>query len=325
MEKGLSIIIPVCNGEKYISRAINSVLAQSYHNVEVVVVNDGSTDGTADIVDAIRDRRVTLVNLPKSHGVSNARNLGLKKAKQEYVMFLDADDYLDPNIITNAMQKIGNCDLLMFGYRDIRENSKKKPVLFSLRPSVYSSGETSKVIFEFLKYGVTVMACWAKIFKRTTIKNIKFDDNMVNSEDLSFMIDFFSKKPMIKMIPDVGYNYCHPQYKTYKYRKGSIQNHLHTADKLTNYAKINSCYDLAKPIIADYIYNQNARDLISLAKSHESYRYKKEQFKLISNSTRLREGRKIVDCHKKYVIFIKCVQFNHHLGYILAKIKGLSR
>ena len=92
----LSIIIPVFNVKEYLNKSIESVLEQDYDNFEVIIVDDGSTDGSSDICDTFIDKpNVTVVHISNS-GVANARNTGLKMAKGKYVAFFDSDDYIAP-------------------------------------------------------------------------------------------------------------------------------------------------------------------------------------------------------------------------------------
>ena len=91
MEK-VSVIIPTYNREKTILRALNSVLDQTYTNIEVLVVDDGSTDGTADIVNGVKDKRVKYIVLEKNGGASNARNVGVQMAESKWIAFQDSDD-----------------------------------------------------------------------------------------------------------------------------------------------------------------------------------------------------------------------------------------
>ena len=88
----ISVVIPLYNKEKYIKRAIESVLNQTFQKFEIIVVNDGSTDKSAEIVQNIKDPRIRLIN-QKNAGVSAARNRGIQEAKYEYIAFLDADDF----------------------------------------------------------------------------------------------------------------------------------------------------------------------------------------------------------------------------------------
>lgn len=96
MEPHVSVLMPAFNAESYIAKAIDSVLAQTYPNFELVVINDGSIDLTAKVVESYSDSRLRLINKPKNEGLAFARNAGLKAAKGRYVAWLDADDFAHP-------------------------------------------------------------------------------------------------------------------------------------------------------------------------------------------------------------------------------------
>lgn len=125
----ISVIIPVYNKEKYIGAALRSVLEQPFRDIEVIVVNDGSTDGSLAIINQIasNDGRVRVVDIPNG-GVSHARNVGLNYAQGEWIQFLDADDLLEENYLSQAMQilKEHPADILFSGFTMI--DVQMKPV-----------------------------------------------------------------------------------------------------------------------------------------------------------------------------------------------------
>ena len=106
METMVSIIIPTYNRENVIKRAVNSVLRQSYSAYEVIIVDDGSTDGTEDVVASIEDPRIRYIALKENQGVAHARNVGIREARYEYIAFLDSDDEWLPNKLKRQMKKM---------------------------------------------------------------------------------------------------------------------------------------------------------------------------------------------------------------------------
>ena len=108
MKKSVSVIIPVYNVEKYISKTVESVINQDYSNVEIILVDDGSPDNSNKIIDemARRDHRIVCIH-KENGGVSSARNAGLKIAKGEYVTFIDGDDWVEPNYISYFIESCG--------------------------------------------------------------------------------------------------------------------------------------------------------------------------------------------------------------------------
>ena len=111
----VSIILPVFNGEKFIKKAIESVLNQSLNDFELIVINDGSTDSTADIINSFKDNRIRIIN-QSNKGPGQARNNGLKIASGDYIMFLDADDWFCEDALETAYfeAKNNNTDISIF-------------------------------------------------------------------------------------------------------------------------------------------------------------------------------------------------------------------
>ena len=103
----VSVIIPVYNSEKYISECLDSVLNQTFKDIEIICIDDGSTDKSFDILNRynIKEKRITLLT-QKNLGQSVARNKALEIAKGEYIYFLDSDDYIEPNLIEECIKKL---------------------------------------------------------------------------------------------------------------------------------------------------------------------------------------------------------------------------
>ena len=121
----VSIIIPVYNGANYMREAIDSALAQSYDNLEIIVVNDGSTDRSAAIAKeyAARDARIRVFD-KENGGLSDARNYGIARARGEYIGFLDSDDWIEPEMISDLAEHLtGSCkEIICSNYMIEKEN-----------------------------------------------------------------------------------------------------------------------------------------------------------------------------------------------------------
>lgn len=134
----LSIIIPIYNVEQYLRKCVDSLLAQDISDYEIILVDDGSTDGSSDIADAIQSMYASLPNnlitsspaikvIHQSNaGLSAARNTGIAAATGDYIMFVDSDDYLQPNVLGALMEQVerDNLDVLRFRYQNVRENGE---------------------------------------------------------------------------------------------------------------------------------------------------------------------------------------------------------
>jgi glycosyltransferase involved in cell wall biosynthesis len=184
----ISIIIPIYNAEKYLKQVIQSVLAQSYKDFELILVDDGSTDLSSQICKqfAIQDGRIRTIG-QKNQGVSTARNTGLSVAKGKWAYFLDSDDLLEPNCLEEVSKLFdSNVDIIQFGARLI-ENS----ITTSHRQTLDAGCE--KIVNGFSEFintsDIGALCVWLHIIKMDVInKNeITFDEGMNHNEDMLFM------------------------------------------------------------------------------------------------------------------------------------------
>lgn len=192
----VSIVIPVYNSEKYISRCLESVINQSYKNIEILTINDGSSDNSLKILKNYEKKYKNIRAIDKQNeGVAKTRNLGISKATGDYIMFIDNDDYIDENYVEKYIHEIddGAYDIIMGGYRRINDTNK---VLFC---ETLPNTKWSKYI---------IMAPWAKLYKREFLikNNIVFLSYEIG-EDVYFNLLAYSKNPKIKIINYIGYNW----------------------------------------------------------------------------------------------------------------------
>jgi len=184
-------IIPCYNVQDYVSTTIESVINQTYRNLEIILVNDGSTDKTFNILNiyANSDKRIILID-KKNGGVSSARNEGIRKATGDYLFFLDGDDVIAPKLfekINNILHSNKNIDFISFGYK-IEKNGKLL--------NIFSHKELDKKIFQnnqlllfFLQKKLRQSISSFVIKKDIVIDNeILFDENTTNGEDQEFQI-----------------------------------------------------------------------------------------------------------------------------------------
>lgn len=202
MEEKLSIIIPVYNDEKYLKRCLDSIINLDYQNLEVILVDDGSTDDSLAIMTdyAAQDERVKAIS-QQNLGVSVARNTGLAQATGDYIMFVDADDYvLSPlKIVLNDEQ---TADLNVFGF----ESGEEQKVV---RAKYYDADESIHAKTMMMENPTQYLTAWGKIFKHDLIKkyNLRFNTNLRVAEDGNFMLQYLMKCETIKFSLPVGYHY----------------------------------------------------------------------------------------------------------------------
>lgn len=181
MEKKISIVIPMYNAKKHLNRSFVTVLNQTYKNLEIICVNDGSTDGTEEAVKEFmkNDSRIILINQEKA-GVSHARNNGLTRVTGEYVQFIDADDEIELDYfeyMVKILEETGS---------DCAVCNNDHPFFYThLDDRVYDFTKKSDFI-EFYQHTYAPTLPWNKIFKRSVIEGIEFDENLTFAEDEAF-------------------------------------------------------------------------------------------------------------------------------------------
>lgn len=170
----ISIIVPIYKVERYLERCINSILAQSYKNLEIILVDDGSPDNCGKICDeyAKKDCRVKVIH-KKNGGLSDARNCGIDKSSGEYLMFVDSDDYIDKNICEKliSVSKKHNCDIVMCNiYRVVNNKIYFEKEISSLPKNEILDGIT--VMKDFFKnFSMILYVSWNKLYKRNLFFN----------------------------------------------------------------------------------------------------------------------------------------------------------
>ena len=134
----VSIILPVYNAEQFLKETMLSIITQNYKNIELLIINDASTDRSREIINNFNDKRITLFNLEKNKGVANARNIGLKESKGEYITFIDSDDLWTSDKITEQVKfmKQNKLDLCYSYYDRIDIKGKQLNTVSTLAESL---------------------------------------------------------------------------------------------------------------------------------------------------------------------------------------------
>lgn len=216
----VSVIVPVYNGGAYIAKSIKSLLMQSYDNTEIIIVNDGSTDNTREMLEKISSEysSVTVIN-QENKGVSEARNSGIAESSGEFIMFMDSDDEVSRDWVQKAVSHItsGNYEIAVSGY-DVKY--RDTDVLDSTsRFSDFTAGR-DKIIDRVFRHRDILPAIWNKIYISDIIKshNIKFDSRYAIGEDLLFLVNYmiYVKKTVV---------YADRTYCYFLNSEGAMQSH----------------------------------------------------------------------------------------------------
>lgn len=201
----LSIIVPVYNVEKYVGRCIESLLSQSYNDVQIILVDDGSTDNSGKICDdyAERDQRIVVVH-QKNAGQSAARNAGLKLATGEYITFVDSDDGIAKDTYSQAICLLieNNADVLAFGYQKVYNSDSFNSIFIPEKPEceIYSSEAA------FANIHKVSLQVWNKVYKAEVLEQLRFKEGILY-EDISYIQYVLMNSATIIFANFIGYYY----------------------------------------------------------------------------------------------------------------------
>ena len=192
----ISVIVPVHNGEAYLEKCIESIVMQDYEKLEILVINDGSTDKTAEICSRLSGQyeNLQVIEMPDL-GVSMARNRGLEQAKGEYITFVDADDRMRPGMLRRLCELLretnsdmAGCRFAVWGtegeWEQLAGREASQELTEPMPVMTYDSGSYLK---ESLLRGNT--RCWSKLYKRSLIRKVRFRQGLSVGEDMLFLVE----------------------------------------------------------------------------------------------------------------------------------------
>ena len=204
----ISIIVPVYKVEKYLNRCIDSIINQTYKNLEIILVDDGSPDNCGEICDeyAEKDNRVKVIH-KKNGGVSSARNTGIDSATGEYIMFVDSDDYIEKDGLQYLFEEYAEVDILIAGWKMLFNGQFNKYIVES---KVCDRDMFVDEYIRIFRSGNLILSTpWSKLYKRKIFvdNNLRFDEKNSISEDAKFNVEFFSFADNVKFFDVVLYVY----------------------------------------------------------------------------------------------------------------------
>ena len=211
--KKVSIIIPVYNSEKYIEKCVESIVKQTYKNIEMIIINDGSKDKSSEVIKSLKEKYPDKIKYyeQENQGVAKTRNKAVELAKGDFIMFVDNDDYLDEDYVEKFVQEIedGNYDYVVGSFRRVDYEGK------TLYTMSYKDFEWCFFMFS---------TPWARIFKKEYLinNNIKYLPIKMG-EDLYFNVLAISYTDKKKIIQYCGYNQL--------YNEKSVSNTVHKKNK----------------------------------------------------------------------------------------------
>lgn len=260
-ENLVSVIIPVYNVEKYLPKCLDTVINQTYKNLEIILVDDGSPDNSGKICDeyAGKDSRIKVIH-KENGGVSSARNVGINTTKGNWIAFIDSDDWIEENYVEELLKNTSkDIDIVQCGYNRVVEN-KKEQINCDGNDKIKNQEEfLTCCLNPQTAYGL----CNMKIIRSDIVKDVRFNEKIVVCEDALFNIEISKNMNNFKIIKKPLYNYRINQNSVVKkYDKKYPDKYEKALNIIANYLKIN--YDENDEIKKNY-YNFSAYHLMLIA------------------------------------------------------------
>lgn len=310
---GISVIIPLYNSEDTILQCVESLLQQDYTNLEIIIIDDGSTDNSGKICDGIVSDKVIVIH-NDNRGVSHARNIGLSICKGEYIMFLDSDDWLERSACSKTAENIATqkSDIAVFNYRNVITNKFIDNEVFYTLKSEYIDNDINTIKSHLLSQdfdgnGFNAFCTpWGKLIKRSIIGNVKFDENISNHEDRIFILEILKKCRRITIINDVLYNYRvrrdKPYLETYS------ENFIAVAERLYGFVSNAKDVNNYQCGLESYIC-QGAYNYFGCGCTIVNYQLRKRKFLDLINYSKYCKALSINKYYKlKYALFLNIIK-----------------
>jgi glycosyltransferase involved in cell wall biosynthesis len=276
----VSVIVPVYNQEKYLDMCLQSVINQTYKDLEIIIIDDGSTDKSSEIIDkwCLMDTRIFKKRI-SNRGVATARNIGIDMSTGYYIVFIDADDYMESSMIKRLIEssKNGFYDMVICGVQDFYDNlTKGKIHCADIEKSGELSFEEYVNVVAKLNIDYFVGGPYCKLFKAVSLKswNVRFEDGQSIGEDFIFNMGFLKNKPTIYYINDPLYNYRIGNPNSLSKVKHPaelyVMRYKEIFDKFIEVLEIGSSFELlenAKQKLYAYIIGKSVRNVVLNSKT----------------------------------------------------------
>lgn len=289
MEELISIIVPVYNTESYLKRCVDSLLTQTYNNIEIILIDDCSTDNSRSLCYELQKQNdnILVVCHEKNGGQEAARNSGLETANGDWIMFLDSDDTFENNAVEDMVNFAisNNCDVVLAPYK-IFQNGVEKKIEAKIPNGAYTSKEFASHFLTDIEWGV-ISCIGSKIYKKSFIDeyHLRFDRQYKYSEDAAYIYTTLYKCNIVGYVDIPFYNYIIREEGSTQssYRPNLYSNLQKTKELLRKYLKSNDVFK--GEVYKEYIKGED--DLISVALINEA-KYKgylsfKREFESIRN------------------------------------------
>jgi len=296
----VSIIIPVYNVENYLEECLNSVLSQSYDNIEFIIINDGSTDNSREIIlDFLKiDNRIIFVD-NSNNGVGTSRNIGLKKASGDYILFIDSDDYVDKHLVNTLLESVATDDICIYdavSFEDTTGIYSDQKYFVGLSDSVLQKSIENNTYQEYLFFYISPCL---KLYTSSFLKqnDIYFPEG-IYGEDVLFWLKCLLATNRIKYVDYLGY------YR--RYRRESIMTAGSTKNLKDRIGSVPELFTMSKANrnlqIKVLIYALDCWFSVYDIKNKELHKYTNEVFDSFSLKGRMNELNPPIDLKLRYFL-----------------------
>ena len=277
--KLVSVIVPVYNSEKYLKECVESILNQTYTNIELILVDDGSGDLSGEICREYekKDQRVIYIH-KENGGVSSARNTGMRIAKGEYIAFVDSDDFISEDMFSNLISI--EADFAMCGYELYDDMIKTPSFRYACKELFGDIGKLAMNVEDYLSPPF-LLGPWCKLFKTEIIRinSLQFPPDLSYGEDAVFVFDYLQKCSTISINSYVGYSYRKHSNLTLsrKFRTDKIDINKRINNLIESFMKLHKA-DNTDKVIANRMLDNFVSYTQDLIKSELSYSDKRRVF-----------------------------------------------
>lgn len=304
MNKTISVIVPIYNVRDYLGKCINSIINQTYSNLDIILIDDCSSDGSGDICDkyALKDNRIRVIHNNINLGVSASRNIGIDLSKGDCISFIDGDDYIDFDMYESMISHLNDeTDIVSCGFNNLFPKTGLTRDYVSYKqhtPTYYSSSEA---MLEFLSLKAISLSCCDKLFAKRLFASIRFPVGK-RCEDIIVMYELLKKSRGLFNIGLAKYNYI--------FRADSFSRSDFSKDKMNYCYMAREIYKNVKkelPEFKDYahfFYLDSMAVLLEEIRKMQRDKFLGEKIKLeallICNFIKMVKNKKIDKWHKEF-------------------------
>lgn len=288
----VTVIVPVYNVENYLYDCITSILGQTYQNLEIILINDGSTDNSPEIINSFAktDKRIKIIH-QKNSGLSNARNTGLNNATGKYITFVDSDDYIDQRMIEHMTNAINDtqASIVCCSFKEVYPSGKTIGFSHGYQAKTFNTPNALRAMLQEQGFMISTTM---KLFPKEYFKNIEFPEGKLH-EDVGTTYKLFLQASKIAYIPNEDYYYVHHEdsiigkFNNHKFDLieltdrmcNDIDNNYPQLKNITNERRIRARLSILRQIPLSH---PKTQELINYLKAHQEYITKNPEANTIS-------------------------------------------